>query len=113
MTDQVTPRPDPTTLTTESLLREVGHARELVNLRFEQLDLRLQQRFEAQQKAIDAALISADVKAQALAEKLNDLSADIRQCVSRQEYLAQQQKQERAQAFIESLKQKAKIEVLV
>ena len=29
------------------------------------------------------------------------------------EYLAQQQKQERAQAFIESLKQKAKIEVLV
>jgi hypothetical protein len=68
------PVPDPTRLTTDALLREVAHVRDLYDLRFDQLDLRLQQRFEAQSKVLDAALTSADVKTAALADKIEILT---------------------------------------
>jgi hypothetical protein len=67
------PVPDPSLLTTAALFREIGHVRELYDTRLEQLDLRLQQRFEAQSKALDAALESANAKTEALADKIDEL----------------------------------------
>jgi hypothetical protein len=78
------PIPDPTTLTTASLLREIAHLRELtetadrnieksVEVRLEEINLRLQQRFEAQSKALDAAFITAGAVSAALSDKIDDL----------------------------------------
>lgn len=65
--------PDPTLLTTEALLREVAHVRELYDGRLDQLDLRLQQRFDAQSKALDAALAAANAKTDTLSVKIDEL----------------------------------------
>jgi hypothetical protein len=73
-TSTTVPVPDPTTLTTDALLREVAHIRDLYDLRFDQLDLRLQQRFEAQSKVLDSALASANAKTAALADKIDTLT---------------------------------------
>jgi hypothetical protein len=74
-TGDIVPVPDPTRLSTEALLREIAHVREMYDVRLSELNLRLQQRFDAQQKAIDAALISADLKTQALSDKIESLAS--------------------------------------
>ena len=63
-------KPDPTQLTTESLMREIKHVRELYDTRFRELNLRLQQRFDAQSKALDAALETAQARSDALSDKV-------------------------------------------
>ena len=68
-----TPNPDPTLLTTQALFREIAHVREMYDVRLDQLDLRLQQRFEAQSKALDAALDSANAKTDSLSGKIDEL----------------------------------------
>lgn len=64
------PIPDPTILTTEALIREVTHVRELYDTRFKELNLRLQQRFEAQSKALDAALETSQARSDVLSAKI-------------------------------------------
>ena len=84
------PVPDPTTLTTAALVREIAHLRELIDGKFEarqallhdrgtlidqrfhtvgdlqkEADLRYQQRFEAQTKALDAAFLAQQTAVQA------------------------------------------------
>lgn len=68
------PVPDPTLLTTEALRREVGHLRELYDTRLRELDLRLQQRFDAQSKALDAALETAQARSDVLSAKIESIS---------------------------------------
>jgi hypothetical protein len=68
-----TPNPDPTLLTTQALFREIAHVREMYDVRLDQLDLRLQQRFDAQSKALDAALDSANAKTDTLSAKIDEL----------------------------------------
>lgn len=61
------PDPDPTILTTESLLREIGHLKELLSLRFELIE---RQRLESKsdnQKALDTALRAAQDSVASLA----------------------------------------------
>jgi hypothetical protein len=53
------PRPDPTLLTTAQLDREVSHLKELQNLRFELIDRQRLESKEDNQKALDAALLTA------------------------------------------------------
>jgi len=85
-----TPVPDPTKLTTEAVNTLERRLRELYDLRFEQLDLRLEQRFQAQQKAIDSALIAADLKTGALSDKIDRLNAqfssELPKLITREEY---------------------------
>jgi hypothetical protein len=54
------PIPDPTTLTTEQILREVLHLRQLIEERMSERDHRYQQRAEAQQMALEAALVGVE-----------------------------------------------------
>jgi hypothetical protein len=61
----------------------------MYDLRFEQLDLRLEQRFQAQSKSVDAALISADLKSDALADKINQIAIDLKEHLTRAEYESQ------------------------
>jgi hypothetical protein len=66
------PIPDPTLLTTEALQREIAHLRELltaqindVRRQINEADLRYQQRYDAQTRALDAARVAADLAMQA------------------------------------------------
>lgn len=66
------PIPDPSTLTTAALLREIEHLRELMEGRLDaqkasadEVSLRAQQRFDAQTKALDAALLAQQTAVQA------------------------------------------------
>ena len=77
---------DPTKLTTDAVDRLERNLRELYDLHFEQLDLRLEQRFQAQSKSLDAALIAADLKSNALADKIVQVSLDIKENITRIEY---------------------------
>lgn len=54
--------PDPTTLTTEHILREIKHLSQLFEDRMAERDQRYQQRAEAQQLAIEAALASVELR---------------------------------------------------
>lgn len=67
-----TPVPDPTELTTEALMREISHLKELTDRKFEEQhavmeekNTRYQQRFEAQTKALDAAFLAQQTAVQA------------------------------------------------
>ena len=64
------PTIDPTTLTTEALMREISHVRELYDTRLAEMDLRYQQRFDAQSKALDAALETAQARSDVLSTKI-------------------------------------------
>jgi hypothetical protein len=66
------PRPDPTLLTTEQLNREIGHLKELLNLRFELIERQRLESKDDNQKALDAALTAAkdSVSSLALASEL-------------------------------------------
>jgi hypothetical protein len=86
---QTTTTPDPSKLTSDQLFREIDHIRELYDQRFVALDLRQQQRFEAQSKAIDAALTSADARFADLASSLADARLALSAYLPRQEYAAQ------------------------
>ncbi len=70
------PVPDPSVLTTQAVDREINHVKELMTSEINQLrasvtqslvekDLRDNQRFDAQSKALDAARIAADLAVQA------------------------------------------------
>jgi len=66
------PVPDPTLLTTEALMREISHLKELTDRKFaqqtsvaEEVNLRNQQRFESQTKALDAAFLAQQTAVQA------------------------------------------------
>jgi biopolymer transport protein ExbB/TolQ len=85
------PIPDPSLLTTEALLREVTHIRELYDMRLDQFDLRLEQRFQAQSKALDAALASADLRTDDLTDKTNQMALDAKQTITRAEYSVEYQ----------------------
>lgn len=67
------PVPDPSVLTTAQLMKELEHVRELYDTRLDELNLRLQQRFDAQSKALDAAFLTAQSVSTALASKIDDL----------------------------------------
>jgi hypothetical protein len=62
-----TPRPDPTLLTTEQLNREIGHLKDLQNLRFELIERQRLESKEDNQKALDAALLAAKDSVSSLA----------------------------------------------
>jgi hypothetical protein len=62
-----TPRPDPTVLTTDQLIREIAHLKELMGLHFELIE---EQRVESKidnAKALDAALLAAKESVNSLA----------------------------------------------
>jgi hypothetical protein len=61
------PVPDPTLLTTEALLREISHLEKLINLRFELIERQRLESKEDNQKALDAALLTAKDSVAALA----------------------------------------------
>lgn len=79
---------DPTKLTTDAVDKAVLNLRELYDLRFEQMDLRLEQRWQSQSKSLDAALIAADLKSNALSDKIEQVSNDLKAGTTRQEYNA-------------------------
>jgi hypothetical protein len=62
-----TPRPDPTLLTTEQLVREISHLKDLQNLRFELIERQRLESKEDNQKALDAALLAAKDSVSSLA----------------------------------------------
>jgi hypothetical protein len=62
-----TPRPDPTLLTTEQLVREISHLKDLQNLRFELIERQRLESKEDNQKALDAALLAAKDSVNSLA----------------------------------------------
>ena len=70
MADNPPPTIDPTLLTTQALMREISHVRELYDTRFRELNLRLQQRFDAQSKALDAALETSQARSDVLSAKI-------------------------------------------
>jgi hypothetical protein len=90
-----TPVPDPTLMTTAQLYREVQHIRELYDTRLEQLDLRLEQRFQAQSKALDAALLAADLKSDALSDKIDTSAAETKTLVGTQRGMQTQRTESR------------------
>jgi hypothetical protein len=59
------PVPDPTVLTTAALFREIEHLRELLETKISEADVRYQQRYDGQTKALDAARVAADLAVQA------------------------------------------------
>jgi hypothetical protein len=80
------PVPDPTKLTTDAVSAAEQKIRELYDLRFELTDRALQQRFDAQSKSLDAALISADLKSNALSDKIGQISLDLKGNITRAEF---------------------------
>jgi hypothetical protein len=62
-----TPRPDPTLLTTDQLIREISHLKELINLRFELIERQRIEQKEDAGKALDAALLTAKDSVSSLA----------------------------------------------
>jgi hypothetical protein len=56
------PIPDPTALTTDQILREVAHLQQLIEERIAERDLRYQQRAEAQQRAVEVALETVQLR---------------------------------------------------
>lgn len=71
------PVADPTLLTTEALMREIGHVRDMYDTRLVELNLRLQQRFDAQSKALDAALETAQARSDVLSAKIEALNRTV------------------------------------
>jgi hypothetical protein len=67
VTETVKPDPDPTLITTENMLREIAHLKELLNLRFELIERQRLESKEDNQKALDAALSAAQDSVASLA----------------------------------------------
>ena len=81
------PIPDPTLLTTQQLLRELGALRELLETRINGLDRLLSRRMDDADKAIQAALVSAEkavTKAETASEKRFEGVNEFRQALADQ-----------------------------
>jgi hypothetical protein len=67
MTDGSRPDPDPTLITTENMLREIAHLKELLNLRFELIERQRLESKEDSSIALGAALTTAKESVASLA----------------------------------------------